>query len=98
MKNSLLLLVLFLAISACSDNEQGPFKPSKVNIRLANTSDFDYSNVFVSTGGGEFMYGDINSSGMTDYHEFDWAFSYAYIELRIGDDVYKIQPIDYVGE
>lgn len=100
MKNALIVFIVTFSFSiiACSEPDKESGKHTKVKIRLTNTGDFDYSDVYVSTSGGEFNYGNINSNESTDYHEFEWAYSYAYIQLKINDKMYKIQPIDYVGE
>jgi hypothetical protein len=97
MKNSSMLFMVALSFSipACSDADE---ELHKVRIRLTNTSEFDYKEVHVNTGGGEFTYGNIDSNESSGYQEFEWAYSYAYIQLKINDEMYVIQPIDYVGE
>jgi hypothetical protein len=79
----------------CSESDE---PTTGVNIRLSNTSDFDYKDVYVNTSGGEFNFGNIKPNKRTAYHRFPFAYSYAYIELKIDGVTYKLQPIDYFGE
>jgi hypothetical protein len=96
MKNLLFSLIVISVIS-CSDTDDG--RPATVvNIRIRNTSDFHYRDVYVNTSGGQHHYGEIDSNEASGYHEFDSAYSYAYVELKIGENLYKLQPIDYFGE
>lgn len=98
-RHLLFLLALLLSVVACSDNDaEQELDPGSVNIRIRNTSESNYKDVFVNTSGGEFNYGNINSSHATDYQEFESAYSYAYIRLYVGDHEYTLRPIDYVGE
>ena len=73
-------------------------KDDQVQIRIKNVSSFEYSDVRVNTNGGENNYGNINSNSYSEYESFDFAYRYAFVELKIGSDTFTIQPIDYVGE
>jgi len=79
-------------VFSCTDNVEG------VHIRIKNVSAFDYEEIFVNTTGGEHNYGEMTMDNLTDYYEFDQAYSYAYVRLLIGGTTYEMQPIDYVGE
>jgi hypothetical protein len=96
MKNSLIVFILLFSIFACSDKEPQP--ATGVNIRLKNTSIYDYTDVYINTNGGEFNYGNIKSNESTAYYEFQSAYSYAYVQLKVANNLYVIQPIDYFGE
>jgi hypothetical protein len=98
MKNSLTVLMLLFSILACSDKQEAEPKSTAVKIRLRNTSAHDYTDVLVRTGGGEFNYGNIKPNENTVYHDFEYAYSYAYVRLKITDESFVIQPIDFVGE
>lgn len=69
-----------------------------IQIRIQNSSDFKFQNVYVNTGFEEHNYENISPSSYSDYVGFKSAYRYAYIELEIDNRLYKIQPIDFVGE
>ncbi|QCK16603.1 hypothetical protein [Mangrovivirga cuniculi] len=83
-------LVILLILLACNDNKS----PNDVNIRLKNTSRYDYKNIIVYDKEFE----DLKSGALSEYQQFDIAYRYAFVELEINGSVYTIQPIDYVGE
>ena len=89
-KAAFLLLTIFLF--SCSQNDNDTL------IKIKNLSQFDYSDLIVNTSGGENSYGDVNSNQTSDYKVFDFAYRYAFIELKINGDTFTVQPIDYVGE
>ena len=86
----LLILILFFG---CSSNDD-----EITLIRVKNISSNDFSDVIVNTSGGQNNYGNIISNEVTGYKSFDFAYSYAFVELKINNDTYTVQPIDYVGE
>ncbi|MGB5464160.1 MAG: hypothetical protein WBM92_12395 [Aureibaculum sp.] len=67
-------------------------------IRVKNISQFDFEDIIVNTSGGENNYGNVISNEVTEYKTFDFAYPYAFIELKIDNNTYTIQPIDYIGE
>jgi hypothetical protein len=84
-----------VALSSCDV----PFGPSgDVNVRVANNSSFAFDRVRVVFPGDEVDYGTVAANGVSDYAPVETAYRYAYIEVEIGGEVLKIQPIDYVGE
>jgi hypothetical protein len=95
MKKAHLITIVLCLFFACSEDEPNH---TSVKIRLRNVSQFEFTDVFVNTSGGEFNYGSLNSQGVTPYHEFESAYSYAFVSLKIDGINYRIQPIDYVGE
>lgn len=72
--------------------------PDDVEIRVKNISSLTYNDVFVNTGGGKNNFGDIPSNKYSDYYVFNYAYRYAYVELKVNGETYKVQPIDYFGE
>jgi len=86
----LLIVILFFG---CSPNDD-----EITLIRVKNLSSFDFVDVIVNTSGGENNYGNILAETISGYKSFDFAYSYAFIELKINNDTYTVQPIDYVGE
>ena len=96
MKNSVLVIFLLLTLVSCTKDDLA--NPNEVLIRIENTSDFDFKNVIVNTSGGENNYGNLDSHQTSDYKIFELAYRYAFIELKIDEETYTIQPIDYVGE
>ncbi len=62
-------------------------------IRVKNISQFDFEDIIVNTSGGENNYGNVISNEVTEYKTFDFAYPYAFIELKIDNNTYTIQPI-----
>jgi hypothetical protein len=79
-----------LLLTSCTTKE--------VQLRVRNSSSYTYDSVVVNTTGGESTYGTIPAGAVSDYKTFDFAYSYAYISLKIDTTSYILQPIDYVGE
>ena len=78
-------------ISDCNSDDK------KTNIRVFNSSDYDFCNVVISIGEGR-KHGEIKSGENTCYREYDKAYRYAYVSLMIDGEDLVIQPTDYVGE
>ena len=89
----LLIIGIFSGYSCESD-----LVGDQVQIRIKNISQFEYFDVKVNTSGGENFYGTIKSNEYSDYNKFEFAYSYAFVELKIDEDTFTLQPIDYVGE
>jgi len=81
-------------ISDCNSDDDD----NKTNIRVLNSSDYDFCNVVISTTGEGRNHGEIKSGENTCYREYDKAYRYAYVSLMIDGEDLVIQPIDYVGE
>ena len=90
----ILMGVFFFQYSCTEDNSPN----GNVNIRIKNTSEFDYSNVIVNSDGTEKNYGSIFSNQYSEYKTFDYAYRYAFIELEIQGETLTLMPTDYVGE
>ena len=78
---------------SCSRDDE-----SNVRIRLSNISTFEYKNIIVNTSTGNVNFENLNSNQSSEYKTFGLAYRYAFIELEIDDEVYTLQPNDYVGE
>lgn len=97
MKHLLKLLIIVLLLSGCSENEVMD-QESDLLIRVKNQSAFRYQGIMVNADGNEKNFGSLNPLNYSAYQSFDFAFRYAYVELRINGQTYTIQPFDYVGE
>lgn len=71
---------------------------NKTNIRIINTSKYDFCNVILNPSGGNVNYGIIEKGTSTCYRAYDIAYNYAYLTLKIGDKTFTLQPSDYIGE
>ena len=69
-----------------------------VAVRVANNSSLSFERVEVVFPGNEVDYGSISAHGVSQYAAVETAYRYAYVEVQVGGEVLKIQPIDYVGE
>jgi hypothetical protein len=91
----ILSMILFLSvlIYACTTpSVEG------VHIRVKNASSVDYESVYINTSGGEHDYGPVEDGTISDYFEFERAYSYAQVIVNIDGETFVLQPIDYVGE
>ena len=88
MKKIALILVSIFILSCSQDDS------NEVSIRVKNTSQFEYIDIVV----GQQNYGTISSNESSNYKQFDIAYRYNFIELKIDGETFTIQPIDYVGE
>jgi hypothetical protein len=78
--------------TACLDDA------AKANLRIVNTSSYDYCNVLVELNNQIVYYGNVGSGDATCYISFDSLYRYAYIELSIEGNPFVVQPIDFIGE
>ena len=63
-------------------------------IRIKNASPYDYELVLV----GKEFFGDLKSGEITEYRIYERAYRYNSIRLAIKGQVFRLTPIDYVGE
>ena len=40
----------------------------------------------------------ITTDGFSEYQEYELAYQYAYVQITSGEEVFVLQPIDFVGE
>ncbi|UKN00250.1 hypothetical protein K6119_10945 [Paracrocinitomix mangrovi] len=88
------------SLKNCTEHEVSPCNEdsSKTNIRIKNISEYDYCNVTINPSNASTNYGILAQGETTCYKSFDIAYNYCYVELKIGNEEFVIQPIDYVGE
>lgn len=93
MKKLWFFAILLTGLMACNKEST-----NTVNLRIANLSGADLQNIQVNPSGRLENYGDLRVGEVSLYKAFDIVYSYAYIRVNMGDEVYVFQPIDYVGE
>ena len=93
MKRFALLLLIATVIIACADRDDNL---EGVNIRIKNESSVTFDTVQV--GGDEMIHENIGPEEYSGYLEYETAYSYAYINIMVGEENYVLQPIDFVGE
>jgi len=91
------LILLFVALGmmtvACSDRDDDL---TTINIRIKNKSSLVFDEVVV--GGENNVYEMVTPDSYSEYQEFETAYPYAYIQITSGEEVFVLQPIDFVGE
>lgn len=109
MKKTIILLALGSALVACKSNNtksqsteptttESVAKEKTIHIRLANKSAYNFTDIQVSNPTDKVSYGNLNAGATSDYIDFETAYSYASVTLKIDDKTYTFQPIDYVSE
>lgn len=101
-----LLLILLLTTTACNKDSLKNCEEhtvtdcgedaTKTNIRVRNISEYGFCNVVLNPYNSETNLGIIEAGGNTCYRAFEVAYSYAYVQLFIGEDEFVIQPIDFM--
>lgn len=89
----LFFLTLSAIILGCTDIDD---EVSAVNIRIQNASSLIFDEVQVGEQAAAYM--EINPDSFSEYQEYETAYQYAYIQITSGEEVYVLQPIDFVGE
>ena len=87
-----MLCLLFITLF-CSKEDN-----TTIEVRLKNVSEYGMTNIFVATGGGENVYGDLEPNMFSDYRTYEFGYGYAYFSVTIEGEEFVIQPTDYVGE
>ncbi|MCX2719298.1 hypothetical protein [Lentiprolixibacter aurantiacus] len=88
-----LIAVLVLANFSCTDQDDDL---AAVNIRVKNVSGLVFDSVLVGESTEAFT--DLVPDDYSEYQEFDTAYTYAFIQITSGEEIYTLQPIDFVGE
>lgn len=86
-------LVLVLGILSCTDRDDDL---TAVNIRVKNASDLVFDTVQVGEAIEPFTA--LSPDDYSEYQEFETAYTYAFIQITSGEQVFTLQPIDFVGE
>ncbi|WP_297796089.1 hypothetical protein [uncultured Eudoraea sp.] len=87
-----ILSVLLFSIG-CTDIDD---KVDTINIRINNSSSINFDEVQVASN--EELYTNIAPGDYSDYLVYETAYTYAFIEIKSGEEVFVLQPIDFVGE
>lgn len=69
-----------------------------VYLRVHNASDIDFDSLTVEFPIQTEEFGTLAAGEASDYRLIDGAYRYAYAEARHRDQLYVLQPIDFVGE
>jgi len=94
-----LFALLFLSLLACKGDSVEPDNGyGDISIRIWNGTNWEMTDVFVDTSGGENDFGKIEANRRSNYKHFTSAYRYAFVSFKIDGKPYLIQPIDYVGE
>ncbi|NNJ88608.1 MAG: hypothetical protein HKP53_04350, partial [Eudoraea sp.] len=94
MKRTIFLFVaLGIMIAACSDRDDDV---TAINIRVKNMSSFLFDEVLV--GDEEHIYETLGPDLYSEYQEYETAYRYSYIRITSGEEVFVLQPMDFVGE
>lgn len=87
------ILSVLLFTIGCTDIDD---KVNTINIRINNSSAINFDEVQV--GSNEELYTNIAPGDYSDYLVYETAYTYAFIEIKSGEEVFVLQPIDFVGE
>lgn len=94
MKQFALLILSLLFLTGCTDRDDD--LSGGVFIRIKNESDLIFDQVQV--GAADKLHHNIPPGAFSDYLEYGEVYSYAYINITVGDENFDFQPTDYVGE
>lgn len=97
MKTLIRLSFIFIFIFGCAD-EIVPDETGDLLIRIQNGSVVTFSDIVVNADGEEKHFGSLDSFQYSSYKSFEYAYRYAFVELKINGQTFTIQPFDYVGE
>jgi hypothetical protein len=94
MKRILLVCTLLVMIvTSCSDRDDDL---TAVHIRIKNNSTLEFDEVLVADE--EHLYVSVSPDSFSDYQAFEEAYRFAYIRITAGEEVFELQPVDFVGE
>lgn len=87
-------LFCLLLITACKKTAVN----NSVKLRIQNSSVLELDSVIVLSPGGKQVYYSLPSMTYSGYKSFAFLFRYASIEIYTGQQLLKLQPIDYTRE
>jgi hypothetical protein len=96
-KRSMILLMALFLLLGCQKEKETEGPTEGILICIENTSKYTYQDIKVVLA-EERLYGTLAPRASSTYQSFSKAYRYAYIELKINNKLYVLQPIDYVGE
>lgn len=96
MKNLTLVLILCTSILFGCKKDNQPAE--SIQIRIQNNSLYRFTDLLVVAPDGENNYGTVDPNKKSNYKEFQKAYRYSFISLKINNEELRIQPFDYFGE
>lgn len=93
MKRFAFLVLVVIFFTGCTDRDDNL---DGVNIRIKNESNVTYDQVQV--GSEEMLHEKIGPDKYSGYLQYETAYKYAYVNIKVGEENYVLQPIDFVGE
>ncbi|WP_421796483.1 hypothetical protein [Haliscomenobacter sp.] len=97
-RSMILLMAIFLMLGCQKEKETETAVPTEgILIRIENNSKYTFKDIKVVID-EEKLYGTLSPREKSNYQAFSMAYRYAYIELKIRNKLYVLQPIDYFGE
>ena len=81
-------------VAACGN----PFGDEGTRVRLRNASEFELTNVTFAPGSPRLEFARIAPGAVTEYQSVEDAYRYGYLDLLVGGERRRLQPVDYVGE
>ncbi len=96
MKNLTLVLILCTSILFGCKKDNQPAE--SIQIRIQNNSLYRFTDLLVVAPDGENNYGTVDPNKKSNYKEFQKAYRYSFISLKINNEELRIQPFDYLGE
>jgi hypothetical protein len=96
-KRSMILLMALFLLLGCQKEPEPEVPTEGVLIRIENTSKYTFQDIKVVLY-EEKLYGTLSPRESSNYQAFSKAHRYAYIELKIRNKLYVLQPIDFLGE
>ena len=91
------LFVFAIILTGCSINNSDR-DPEHVQLRIKNTGTVDFTNVRVSFTGDALSFGEVAAGEASKYRTIEVAYRYGFIEVETQEKMYRLVPIDYVGE
>jgi hypothetical protein len=82
MKNLSLFLLISLFLFCCQSEDQDVV-PSQLLLRFKNATAYEIDELYVDTSYGEHSYGTLKAGSTSHYKEFEAAYRYAYVKLKI---------------
>lgn len=90
-------LYAVFAFGSCGLHESVD-KTDDIFLRIENISETDFSSVKISYPESGVVYSDVVSGQTSDYKKVVNAYRYGRVEVVAGNDVYLLQPFDYLEE
>ncbi len=88
----IVFLMVFSLFQSCRKDEIGPN-----DIKLKNVTALTFTDIHVENPDGSNDYGTLAPGETSDYIRFDKAYNKADISLKIGDDVYNTEAVNFTA-